>query len=175
VSVVGTYVRLPVTRLDELRQNPNWHTDVDRNRIPGVEGMDVGKACDGIAWLLSRLPPSPAPVEGGGFVLRRSLAPLLSGEGGREEPLLEAGYGPAQLVTPAEVVRLHQWLSGVDDAALRSVYQPKAMAEEGIYPQIWMTQGQAALDDYLIPHFRRLREFVADAAAAGQALLVFFA
>jgi hypothetical protein len=174
VSVVGTYVRLSVTRLDELRQNPNWHTHIDRRRIPGIEGMDVDKACDGIAWLLSRLPPSAPPVEGGGFVLPRSLAPLLSGEGGREEPQLEAGYGPAKLVSPAEVAQLHQWLSGVDDAALRSVYQPKAMAEEGVYPQIWMTQGQAALDDYLIPHFRQLRHFVAEAASASQALLVFF-
>jgi hypothetical protein len=37
-----------------------------------------------------------------------------------------------------------------------------------------MTQQQAALDDYLIPHFRRLREFIAEAASANQALLVFF-
>ena len=64
MSVVGTYVRLSVTRLDELRQNPNWHTDIDRRRIPGIEGMDVDKACDGIAWLLSRLPPSAPPRRG---------------------------------------------------------------------------------------------------------------
>ena len=174
MSVIGAYVRLPVERLDQLRQNANWSADIDRRRIPDVEGMDVDKACDGIAWLLSRLPPSAPPVEGGGFVLRRSLVPFVSGQAGREEPLLDVGYGPAKFVSPAEVSQVSQWLASLDEDSLRSVYQPKLMADDDVYPQIWMTEQQAALDDYVIPHFRRLREFIAAASAANQALLVYF-
>jgi Domain of unknown function (DUF1877) len=174
MSVVATYVRFDSAALDELRQNPDWLTAVYRRRVPGADVIDIDKACDGIAWLLSRL-PSPVPAIGGsGFVLRRSLVPLVSGEGGREEPQLEAGYGPAKFVSAAEVAELSSWLAGLDEGELRAAYEPKAMATDGVYPQIWMTQEQAALDEYLVPHFRRLREFVSEAARGNKALLVCF-
>ena len=57
---------------------------------------------------------------------------------------------------------------------MRSRYDPHAMDNDGVYPQIWFEEGVAAFDDYLVPHFRGLQAFFVRAAQAQQPVLVFF-
>ena len=174
MSVTATYIRLAESALDDLRRDPDWIATVDRRKVLGAEAINIDKACDGISWLLSRIPSPLPPISGGGFVMRRSLAHLVSGAGGREEPELDAGYGPAKLVSPAEVTELSAWLQSIDEAELRTAYDPKAMATDDVYPQIWMTHRESAFEEYLLPHFRALRGLVIEAARSSQALIVCF-
>jgi hypothetical protein len=142
-------------------------------RVQDAQVIDVDKACDGIVWLLSRTPPPPAAAAPGvGFALNRNLAPLLSGVGGRKEQSLEAPYGPASILDSNQVREISGWLSGVDTSQLRALYNPEAMTQ--VYPQIWITEGAAAFEDYLLPRFTELRLFMATAAKTGQCVLVFF-
>jgi hypothetical protein len=174
MSVIATYARLDESLLGRLRANPDWLEHLQSGGVPGAQVIDIDKACDGLVWLLSRVTSPVPPTEGAGFVLVRSLAPLLSGEGGREETNLESGYGPARALRSEQVVALSEWLATIDTDRLREAYDPKAMAKAGIYPQIWMREKEAALEKYLLPHLGRLRAFLIDAAAAEQGVLVCF-
>ena len=176
MSVIATYTRLNATGLDACRTNPRWLEALWQHSIPDAETIDIDQACDGIVWLLSRLPAPPAAaIEGAGFVLQQSLAPLLRGEGGTSERRLNAPYGPASSLSVEQVRELNAWLQSVDPVQMRSRYDPNAMDADDVYPQIWSEEGTAAFSDYLLPCFEALRAFFSRAAGAQQQVLVFFA
>ncbi len=176
MSVIATYARLNAKAIESCRTNPDWFEALSGNALPHSEVTDVDKACDGIVWVLLRLPATPdASTDGAGFVTRRSLAPLLRGEGGIIEHQIDAPYGPASHLSPEQVAELSTWLQSVDPAQMRSRYDPERMDAEKVYPQIWSEEGAAAFDDYLLPYFRALQKFFARAAEAQQHVLVYFA
>jgi len=173
VSVIATYIRIDSDQLSALRGKPDWLDLLYTGAVPGAQVTDVDKACDGIVWLLSRVSVAPPPpVEGGGFVLRKSFAPLLQGVGGAKEPQLKAPYGPASAISPSQVIELSDWLAAVDADDLRRTYDPDAMAGDDVYPGIWLDERAAAFEDYLLPQFTQLRAFLAEAARASQVVLV---
>jgi hypothetical protein len=175
MSVIASYARLDANSVDLIRSNPDWLDVLYTKAIPDAEVIDIDKACDGIVWLLSRLPAPPgANVEGAGFVLRSSLAPLLRGEGGVPEPRLNAPYGPASSLSARQVAELNSWLQSIDEVQMRSRYEPRAMHSDQVYPQIWAEEGLAGFDEYLLPRFRALQNFFSRAGQAGQQVLVFF-
>jgi hypothetical protein len=171
MSVVATYVRVNEDALEALRVDTEWLDTLYGGRVSGAQIIDVDKACDGIAWLLSKL---PSPVAGSDSVPRPSLATWLWGAGGTEDFSLLAPYGSASVLAPQQVIELSGWLDSINFDQLRMHYDPQAMDTAKIYPQIWMQEGAAALDDYLLPHLDRLRKFLAAATAAKQCVLVFF-
>jgi hypothetical protein len=168
MSVITGYARVSVAEVESLRDQEDWLEQLYRTRAKVV---DIDKACDGLVWLLSKV-QGPG-TEGAEFSLQRSKAPLLQGIGGRTERRLEAPYGPAQLLEPQQVAELSGWLETLRDEQLRALYDPKAMARAGVYPQVWVQQGLQALDGYLLPHLGRLRTLFREAANEGEAVLVF--
>jgi hypothetical protein len=175
MSVIAIYARLNAKGLELCRGNPDWLKALDSHAIPDSEIVDVDKACDGLVWLLSRLQAtSGATTDGVGFVLKRSLAPLLRGEGGVSERQLDAPYGPASRLSSEQVAELSKWLESVDPVQMRSLYDPHRMDAEKVYPQIWSREGSAAFDDYLLPRFHILKAFFSRAVQAQQQVLVFF-
>jgi hypothetical protein len=175
MSVIANYARVSAEGLASLRSNSVWIEALETDAIPDAEIIDIDKTCDGIVWLLSRLPPQPSlNVEGAGFVLRKSLAPLLSGQTCARESELDAPYGPASSLSVQQVGDLSAWLQSIDPAQLRNQYEPRAMAADHVYPQIWIAEGIAAFDGYLLPWFLALRDFFARARQNGQQVLVFF-
>lgn len=175
MSVIASYARLNAESIELCRTDPNWLEALYSRATPGSEVIDVDKACDAIVWLLSRLPaPQGAAADGVGFVVRRSFAPLLRGEGAISENQLDAPYGPASRLTAEQVAELSAWLQSVDPAQMRSRYDPHRMDSEQVYPQIWSEEGAAVFDDYLLPHFRSLQAFFSRATQARQQVLVFF-
>src|SRR5436190_18331020 len=123
MSVIANYARLSPAALEELRSDPTWEELLYEQKINGAELIDIDKTCDGLVWLLSRVPPPPPyGLEGSSFVLVQSMGRRLLGEGGTEEPHLEAGYGPAASLTVDQVAELSAWLQGVSPERLRTVY-----------------------------------------------------
>jgi hypothetical protein len=61
-------------------------------------------------------------------------------------------------------------LDTVDIAALRSRFDPDAMAAADLYPDIW-SDGEI-FDNYLAPYFTQLCRFYRTAADNGQAVLL---
>jgi hypothetical protein len=173
MSVIGTYARLDAAALEGLRSNPQWLEALWEKRAASAEIIDVDKALDGIAWLLSRVPSPETGVAGVGFVIARSPSVLLRGEGGTKETCLHAPLGPAKSISADQVATLGRWLKDVSVDSLRAAFDAKAMDEDDVYPQIW-TEDPQALEEYLLPYFESLKGFVARAAEAKQTILVFF-
>jgi hypothetical protein len=176
MSIIATYARLDPTDLDRCRSNPQWLQALWDKNIPSAEVIDLDKAWAGIDWLLSRLETSDATahIAGSGFQLIRSVAPSIVGKGGTEEPSLQAGYGPAKLLSVEQVRKLSHYLLEVSTDSLRKAFDGPAMDDAKVYPQFWTREGSQIVEDYLLPHFEILKEFIGRAAEGNQAVLVFF-
>ena len=83
----------------------------------------------------------------------------------------DVGYGPAQVLDPANVTALHETLTGFSEADFDRNFDPAGLSREEIYPQIW----DEPLDDLKQEYGSYLREMKAHvrrASESGQALLV---
>ena len=69
MSVIASYARLNAEGIELCRSNPDWLEALYSHAVPDSEVADVDKACDGIVWLLSRLPAPPSTT------FHRQLAP----------------------------------------------------------------------------------------------------
>jgi len=126
----------------------------------GAAGViDLDKAWDGIAWLISEE--------------RRERSYMLPDP---SEPETQAVYGidpegdGLQFRTPPErVVEIAEALSPLDDAAARTHFDPARMNDAEVYPPIW-DEGEEALA-YLLANFAQLRALYLAAAAAGDAVI----
>lgn len=120
--------------------------------------LDIDKAWHGIHYLLTG---SGEPTRDIG-----SLAIF----GGREVGN-DLGYGPARLLSPAEVKEVARVLKELSLEKLSSRYDPKKMEKLQIYPDIWVRDGKDAFD-YLAEYYRKLSVFYEKAAASGSAMLL---
>ncbi len=114
---------------------------------------ELDKAWHGIHWLLSGL------ADGG----EEPLCYLLTG--GEQVGDVDVGYGPARALTSRQVADWSDALAAIsrDELALR--FDPQAMLDADIYPEIWARTitGEEDTLDYLLEAYARLRDFV-DAA-----------
>lgn len=126
----------------------------------GQDGVvDLDKAWDGIAWLISEE--------------RRERPYMLSDP---SEPETRAIYGidPEDGVllfrtSPDDVKEIAAAISGLDEAALREHFTPDAMSAADVYPAIW-DEGDEAFD-YLVGNFHALRTVLQGAAIRSDAVI----
>ena len=86
----------------------------------------------------------------------------------------DVGDRPARGFSAKEVRAIAEALDEIDAETLRARFDPQAMMEADIYPAIWdrpLTEDDTL--GYLLEYFAELREFIAEAAATGEALLVY--
>ena len=92
--------------------------------------------------------------------------------GGREIGPIDLGFGPARAVLSDEVEAFHGLLSQTDAGALKQRYDPAAMANRGVYPDvIWERESEEAFE-YVRANYEVLRAFVAAAAEEGSGLVI---
>jgi hypothetical protein len=85
--------------------------------------------------------------------------------GGFEEVGPDNGYGPAWIIPAEAIASCHARLSLLGDDELRTRFDPQAMAIENVYlADLFIEEGDEALG-FLMEDIRRLRAFVAKAAA----------
>ena len=84
----------------------------------------------------------------------------------------DLGYGPARVLTAAQVKEIASKLRALSEDELKRRYDPEKMTEAQIYPEIiWKREGQAALL-WLLEGYRQLLAFCVRAAAEGNAVLL---
>lgn len=118
-----------------------------------VVETDIDKAWHGLHYLLT----------GTAWAGEEPLCFLAAG--GTEVGNIEVGYGPARVLTAAQVQAWHEAVRGLDGASLRARFAPDEMMKLDIYPAIW--DRDPAKDDtfgYCAEHFEALKGFVAEAA-----------
>jgi len=167
MGMIGIFRRLADSDLTSLLDNPTLvHAYLEQEEPaqgfgPFVE-LDVDKAWHGIHFLLTGTPwAGEAPWN---FALA----------GGSTIGDEEVGYGPVRGFTSRQVRDIASALESLSPEELSQRFDPKAMMEAEIYPEIWDRPTEE--DDtraYLTNYYGSLRDFIAGAAGSGEALLVY--
>lgn len=118
--------------------------------------LDLHKSWHGIHWLLCEDPwEGPEPLRYTVF--------------GREAVGEDAGYGPAQLIEPAEVSGIARLLAALDSAELVRRYDARRMDKAEIYPGGW--REDSSWKGTLKRDYERLQGFYAEAAEKGEGVI----
>jgi len=120
--------------------------------------LDIEKAWHGLHFVLCGVAEEAPPPLGNA---------VLGGEplGG------DMGYGPCRFLTPEQVSETAQALSGLSVEEFRRRYDAAALDRADIYPRRWGT-GPHELD-WLADAFVEVSGYFRDAAAAGEAMLLY--
>jgi Domain of unknown function (DUF1877) len=147
-----TFVRLKSDpSLIEVYLYPNDGDDEAPNSI------DVDKAWHGIHFMLT------GKADGGDEPL--ALAVL-----GGEEVGGDVGYGPARFIEPEQVKAVAQALNALSVEAFAARFAPEPMQKAEVYPDIWVRDGQEALD-YVLENYQLLVTLYTDAAQRGDGVI----
>ena len=124
---------------------------------------DLDKAWHGIHWLLT------GSADGGDEPHCYLLA------GGEPVGDVDVGYGPARALTSQQVAAWDATLSQISRDELSRRFDPQAMLDADIYPEIAARsiKGEEDTLDYLLQAYGSLRDFVAAARKERSGLLVY--
>jgi hypothetical protein len=90
--------------------------------------------------------------------------------GGRPIGEIDVGYGPAKAISSAETKKFAEVLNAETVESLKRQYDPEVMADEQVYPNVW-DDGDDEFD-YLMSHYKDLREYVVEASKEGKGLVM---
>lgn len=155
-DLVHVWRRIPADEVAHLERDPDAAALVLVDSEPD-ELFDVGRAWQAVHTLLTGSPwswegPAGDAVLGG--------VPL-------GDP---STYEPVRLLPPERVAAVAALLRDLEPEELGRRYDAGAFRQAEVYPDVWLDP--EALGGFVLPAYRRLREFHADAAAAGDALLM---
>lgn len=124
---------------------------------------DLDKAWHGIHWVLT------GSADGGDEPHCYLLA------GGEQVGDVDVGYGPARALTSQQVAAWDDALTTISREEFGRRFEPKAMLDADIYPQIWARsiKGEEDTLDYLLQAYAGLQDFVAAARKERSGLLVY--
>lgn len=153
------FTSFPQQTLDHLLDEPEnvvgfLYPD-DDNDPPNTTDLD--KAWHGLHYLLT------GDAVGGAAPLSKAIL-----DGTEIGPELD--FGAARYLTVEEVAAVAHALAALTPDTLAQRYEPSAMQQKQIYPDIWERDGDEALE-YLLDFFPELQRFYADAAARGEAVI----
>ena len=157
-----------------------------------AEALQSGKGGDVLASIMTRMGQRQPPAAGGPAQQGKGAAIsldkgwhgvhyLLCGEaepgstvasqavmGGTDIGEDFSGYGAARYFSAEQVAETARELGRASlESEMKARFDPPRMTSSGIYPGGWDVTGA----DWLMPEFRKLRDFYADASARGLAVL----
>jgi hypothetical protein len=143
----GVIERLHAGHFEELSQQGS------------AAACSLEKAWHGLHYLLT----------GGAWDAPQPLGFIVAG--GTEIEDSDSGYGPARSFTPQDTRAIGAALGTISDQQLWSRFNAEEMMGEGVYPTIWDEPEDDLRDEYTM-YFNQLKQFVAEAAARGDGLVV---
>jgi hypothetical protein len=164
MGMVGYFTAISPEALHDIQSDPDKMEEFlfpnDGDGEP-ENTIDVDKSWHGIHFILTEI------AKTGSTVLESTI---LGGE-----PLGEdLGYGPPRILSPSEVKLIATALSCISIEQIESVFDPAAMDDAGIYPQIWVRDGKESLE-YMTNYFPSLVAFYAEAASRGDGVILWLA
>jgi hypothetical protein len=161
MSMIGNYLKLAPEQLEAIITEPSEAEGLaypESGDYP-PNALDIDKSWHLIHFLLN------GETWGG-------AAPLMNVVlGGSERPDTDAGYGPFRYLEPAEVQTTSQALSGISSEDLWARFDAKEVEAAEIYPTLW--KGDDGDREYVLRNFESLQKYFSEAAASGNALLLY--
>jgi hypothetical protein len=189
MSVTTYYGRLSEQEYAAMRTNPDGLAQFVTGVLPKEHLLYLDKAAPVVAWLLSPLkrheqahnaavyaakdiaaftPPDLGPQP----PMDEVLVPL---EGrGATDKALDVGMGPACVISLADVKRYSRMLAGVNELQLREQLDFAALDAAALPVDYWVEEGEQTFSEYILPLFKQLQAFYADAEASNQMVLVWY-
>jgi len=122
---------------------------------PGIQELNLDKSWHGIHYLLTgRIDEAPPPL--GNAIL------------GGTEIGEDLGYGPARYLTPEQVREVAQALAGITSDDFVRRFDPQKIRRASVY-----ALDNDATADYCVQYFEKLVAYYRDAAAQGNAMLLY--
>ena len=190
MSIICTYIRCSPAQIEALSKVPEIIFDLERCPA-GVEVIDIDKAYEALAWLVSPLKraqvshlrrlisePDWPNAEARASVANLNSMPMDDAYVAIERRARESidainfGLGGAAHFAPERVSALSKAISTLSEASLRTQLDFAAMDENDVTPGPWVEEGEDTFRSYLLPALQRLQEFHASASANGQTVLV---
>ncbi len=162
MSMIGNYLRIPEVQLARLREDPSdilelLHPDDGNGERPHGKHLDIDKAWHAIQFLLTGDPWEGKPP------LQNAVM------GGIELGDEDVGYGPARGLSAHDVQAVSRALSGISGEQLWSGFDADKFANAEIYPEGWSAEGRG----YVVGYYEALRTFFAEAAGAGDSMILY--
>ena len=156
--MIGNLLAVTQEELDSLYENPESISEI-LYETHQDDVVDLDKSWQVIHFMLTGF-----PYEG--------MPPLCHAIFG-QEPIGEedVGYGPALGTSSKVVSAISDALSKISEDEFCKMFNPESIAKADIYPQIWSEDG--ILEEYIVPKFRELKSFYAEAAANNHAVITF--
>jgi len=164
MGMVACFTSLPPAELQRLRDDPSeieefLYPDGGNEEPPHY--YDLDKSWHGLHYLLT------GETYGG-------KPPLSQAVLGGTEFGEDGGYGPARYLPAEDVHAIAEALGRIAPDALTQRFNPDDMEARQIYPDIWVREGDEALD-FLLDGFAGLQAFYAGAAGRGDAVIQWIA
>lgn len=150
MSMNGELRQIPAAMMEQLDDE-----EAVQELIDGP-GLSVGKAWNALHYLYC-----------GDSTVGESA---ISGGRSLDELDLDTGYGPPQVLTPAEVADYARALAAQTDEELRAAYDPVAMKKEKVYGCNFDDPAEL---EWLLGEARNVRAYFQDAASKGAGMLQF--
>ncbi|KKL73149.1 hypothetical protein LCGC14_2077820 [marine sediment metagenome] len=149
-------MRLSKDQLDQIFMDHDFFW-ILRNRWRDTDHcIDIDKAWHGIHYLFNQSTKGGIPP----------LKWVVFGD--KEGPDLDGGYGPAHYLTPFQVSEVNDQIKNITLEELKKRYDPEEFWAENIYPPCW----DESEWDYLLFHYRQLKNFYQKAADEGEYVLM---
>ena len=167
MSMIFILRQIDAEDIQQLSNNPQsildmLNEDVQVDEVKLAMETDLDKAWHAIHYLLT----------GSAWGGELPLAYLI--QGGQDVGDVDVGYGPARILKPGEVQNWHQALSTTTADDLRQRFDPQAMMQAQIYPNIW--NRDPAEDDtlgYVLGYFAELKFFVEEASSQNKGIVIY--
>ncbi|MEO6302778.1 MAG: YfbM family protein [Bacteroidia bacterium] len=161
--MIGNFLRVTRTELDDyLKDSTLLENRIYNDETEDKNLVDIEKAWAGIIFLLTGKDFEEAEDH-------PLMQIFFSGQLIDEEQ--DLGYGPAQYLTPEQVAKLNEQISGITIADLKQKFDPEKMTEADVYPSIW-DEGDDAFD-YLAEYFKVMQQVYNDATNNKEAIITF--
>jgi hypothetical protein len=152
MSMIGYFLAVSAAKLDELERDPAsvvafLDAAIEDQDELGADLLDVDKSWHGIHFLLNG-----SAWEGEPPFKWVVFAPKQLGE--------DAGYGPARVLSPDQVIEVSKALAAITADKLKKKCDWKLMNDSEIYPQGW----RSGDDDYIAENFTHLKKLYESAA-----------
>lgn len=165
MSMIGNFLQVTNVELEAYLQNSASLENRIYNERSAFNLTGIDKAWDGICFLLTGTAIADA-IEADHPLLKVLFSGQLIDEN------QDMGYGPAHYLTSEQVVEVNAEIATITESDLKEKYDPKRMTELGIYPDIWLEEGEEAFD-YLKTYFKTVQQIYSDAVNNGNAIITF--
>jgi len=161
MSMIGHYLKLSGEQLDALVEDPRRAEDLvyPENGDYPSDALDIDKSWHLIHFLLT------GDAWDGEYPLVNVVL------GGKELPGTDAGYGPFRYLVHAEVETVSQALASISAEDLWSRFNASLVRAADIYPSPWT--GDDGEKEYVSQNYEALRKYFSEAAASGNAMLLY--